>query len=126
MPPMSRTLMTAWATVSNIVLTRLLSFHQRRAGVFLRKDAGQIAILPLYADRVAVNILAVGSELHFSARRHRRVTGGDIERGQCLANLLRVGGGRPLQRAGDHEGLRDQAAGIFEQEFAGALLVFDI
>ncbi len=39
---------------------------------------------------------------------------------------MRIGRGRPLERVGDHEGLRHQAARIFEQEFAGALLVFGV
>src|ERR1700712_2826028 len=112
MPPMSRPLMTAWATVSHIWLNRRLGFHQRSAGIFLGEYAGEIAVLPLHADGTAVDVLAVGPELHFSARRHRCITGGDVERGHCVANLLRIGGSRALQRVGDHEGLCDQAAGI--------------
>src|ERR1700730_14387565 len=126
MPPMSRPLMTAWATVSHISKQPVLRFHQRLAGGFLRKHAGQSAILPLHADRVTINVLAVRPELYLAARRHRRIARGDIERRESFANLLRIGGAGALERVKQHEGLRDQAAGIFEQEFTGALLVFVI
>src|SRR4030081_2796194 len=124
MPPMSRPLITAWASVSHIELTAVLSFHQRRTLVFVREDAGKIAVLPLHPDRMAVDVLAVGTELDLSAGRHRGIARGNIERRQRFAYLLRIGGACALERVGQHEGLRHQAAGIFEQEFAGALLVF--
>src|SRR5580704_12169292 len=117
MPPMSRPLMTAWAIVSNMAFDRS-GFQQRRALVFVRIDAREIAVLPLHPDRMAVDVLAVGSELHLAARTHRGIARGYVERCDGIAHLLRIGGGRPLQRVGDHEGLRDKAAGIFEQEFA--------
>src|SRR5664279_4080618 len=101
---MSRPLMTAWATVSHIWLDRVLGFQERRAGIVLGKDAGEIAVLPLYADRPAIDVLAVGAELYLSARRHRRIAGGDVERRQGFAHLLRIGGARALQRVGQHEG----------------------
>src|SRR5450432_3296483 len=113
---MSRPLMTAWATVSHIWLDRVLRFQERRAGIFLGKDTGEIAVLPLHADRAAVNVLAVRTELDLAARRHRRIAGGDVERRQGFVYLLWIGGACALQRIGQHEGLRDQAAGIFEQE----------
>src|ERR1700712_3456505 len=103
MPPMSRPLMTAWATVSHIWLNRRLGFHQRSAGIFLGEYAGEVAVLPLHADGTAVDVLAVGPELDLAARRHRRKTGGDVERGQGLAHLLRIGGAGALQRIRDHE-----------------------
>src|SRR5258707_15341669 len=106
MPPMSRPLMTAWATVSHIWLDRLLDFQQRLAGVFLREHTGEIAVLPLHPDRAAVDVLAVRPEFHFSARRHRRVAFGDIERRQRFAVLLRIGGSRAFQGIRDYEGLR--------------------
>src|ERR1700676_1107987 len=126
MPPMSRPLMTAWATVSHIWLDRRLSFQQRLAGVFLREPAGEIAVLPLHADRAAVDVLAVGTEFYLAARCHRRIARRDIERRQGFANLLRIGRGRALERVSQHEGLRDKAAGVLEQEFAGALLEFGV
>src|SRR5882672_11845723 len=126
MPPMSRPLMTAWASVSYIELDPASGFHQRRAGIFLREYAREVTILPLHADRAAVDILAVGAELDLAAGRHRRIAGGNVERRQGLADLLRIGGSRALKRIDQHEGLRDQAAGIFETEFAGALLEFRI
>src|SRR5471032_24864 len=97
MPPMSRPLMTAWATVSNIAIDAS-GFQQRCAGVVLREHAGEITVLPLHADGAAVDVLAVGPEFYPSARRHRRVALGDIERGQRLTHFLRIGRGRPLQR----------------------------
>src|ERR1700692_2983662 len=100
MPPMSRPLITAWASVSHIELTAALSFHQRRALVFVREDAGEIAVLPLHPDRMAVDVLAVGTELHLSAGRHRVIAPRNIERGQRFANLLRIGGARALARVG--------------------------
>src|SRR3979490_1968135 len=106
MPPMSRPLMTAWATVSHISLDRRSGFHQRGAGVFLRKHAGEIAVLPLHADGAAVDVLAVGPEFYLAARRHRRKARRDIERRQRLAHLLWIGGCGALHRVGDHEGLR--------------------
>src|SRR5881394_1216971 len=60
--------------------TGLLGFHQRCAGIFLREDTGEIAVLPLHADRMTVNVLAVGSEFDLSAGRHGGVTGGYVER----------------------------------------------
>src|SRR6267142_5682143 len=126
MPPMSRPLMTAWVTVSSIVRPAALGFHQRRAGVFLREDAGEIAVLPLHADGPAVDVLAVRAKLHLATRGHRGDSGGDVESRQRVADLLRLGGAGALQRIRDHEGLRDQAAGIFEQEVAGALPVFGV
>src|SRR6185437_11534775 len=126
MPPMSRPLMTAWATVSNIAATALLRLDHRSAGKFLREDAGEIAVLPLHADRAAVDVLAVGPEFYFAAGRHRGIAGGDVERRQRLAHFHGIGGSRALQRVRQHEGLRHQAAGIFEQEVAGALLVLDV
>src|SRR5258708_19697302 len=95
---MSRPLITAWATVSNIYIDRLSGFHQRCAGVFLREDAGQIAVLPLHADRAAVHVLAVRSELYFSARRHCREARGDIDRRARFATLFRIGEGPPFKR----------------------------
>src|SRR6476469_6167465 len=117
---MSRPLMTAWATISSIGW-RALRLHQRRTGVFLREDARQVAFLPLHADRVAINVLAVGTELHFSARRHCGIAGRHVERRERLAHLLRIGRLRPLERVDDHERLRDEAAAVLEQEFAVAL-----
>src|SRR5665213_4412013 len=76
MPPMSRPLMTAWATVSHIWLDRSLHLQQWLAGVFLRENAGEVAVLPLHADRAAIDVLAVRSELDLAARRHRRVSRG--------------------------------------------------
>src|SRR6185312_277236 len=114
--------MTAWATISSIASERRLALDQRRARVFLREDAGEVAVLPLHADRTAVDVLPVGAELDLAAGRHRRVARRDVERRQSRAHLLRIGRGRPLERIGQHKGLRDEAAGIFEQEFAGALL----
>src|SRR6476661_8924707 len=122
---MSRPLMTAWATISSIGW-RALRLHQRRTGVFLREDARQIAFLPLHADRVAVHVLAVRTEFYFSAWRHRRKAGRHVERRERLAHLLRIGRLRPLERIDDHEGLRDEAAAILEQEFAVTLLVFGV
>src|ERR1700675_2444978 len=107
MPPMSRPLMTAWATVSSIASDRS-GFQQRRALVFLREDARQIAVLPLHPDRMAVDILAVGSEFHLAARTHRGVTRGNVEGGDGIADLLRIGGSGALQRIGDHKSLRHQ------------------
>src|SRR6202163_5141538 len=103
MPPMSRPLMTAWASVSNMSVR--LEFQERCAGVFLRKHAGEIAVLPLNADRSAVDVLAIGAEFDLAARRHRGVAGGDIERRQGFADFLRIGGSRAFQRVGQHEGL---------------------
>src|SRR5271169_2727914 len=105
---MSRPLMTAWATVSHIWLDRLLGFHQRCAGIFLREDAGEVAVLPLHPDRVSVNVLAVGPELDLSARRHGRVSGRDVERRQGLTDLLRVCRARAFERVRQHERLSDQ------------------
>src|SRR6185437_12366577 len=116
----------AWATVSNIAATALLRLDHRGAGKFLREDAGEVAVLPLHADRAAVDVLAVGAEFYLAARRHRRVAGGDVERRQRLAHFDGIGRSGALQRIRQHEGLGDQAAGIFEQEVAGALLVFDV
>ena len=98
----------------------------RRAGVFLREDAGEIAVLPLHADGTAIDVFAIRAELDLAARCHRGIAGGDVERRQRLAHLLRIGRACALQRIGDHVGLRHQAAGIFEQEIAGALLVFGV
>src|SRR5580698_9810298 len=103
MPPMSRPLMTAWATVSHIWLDRCSGLQERLAGVFLGEHAGEVAVLPLHADRAAVDVLAVGSEFYFSARRHRGIARGDVERGQGGADLLRIGGGGAFQRIGQHE-----------------------
>src|SRR5689334_18535132 len=125
-PPMSRPLMTAWATVSHIWINRLLGFHQRGPRVFLRKDAGEIAVLPLHPDRVTVDVLPVRPDLDPSAGRHRGVTGGDIERGKGFAYLLRVRRACAFERIRQHEGLGNQAAGIFEQEFSGSLLEFGV
>src|ERR1700730_4935188 len=105
MPPMSRPVMTAWVGVSHSSLDGRSCFHQRGAGVFLREYAGEIAVLPLDADGAAVDVLAVGPELHLAARRHRRKARGEVERRQRLANLLRIGGCRAFQRVSDHEGL---------------------
>src|SRR6185437_5537899 len=118
MPPMSRPLMTAWATVSNIAATALLRLDHRRAGKFLGENAGEVAVLPLHADRAAVDVLAVGTEFYLAARRHCCVTGGDVERRQRLAHFYGIRRGGALQRVRQHEGLRHQAAGIFEQEVA--------
>src|SRR3984893_13012261 len=96
---------TAWATVSKISLDPRSGFHQRSAGVFLREYAGEITVLPLHADGAAVDVLAIGPELHLAARRHRRKARGEVERRQRLANLLRIGGCRAFQRVSDHEGL---------------------
>src|ERR1700750_544180 len=98
MPPMSRPLMTAWASVSHMPVC--LEFQQRCAGVFLRKHAGEIAVLPLHADRSAVDVLAIGSESNLAARRHRGVAGGDIERRQGFTDFLRIRGSRAFQRGG--------------------------
>src|ERR1700749_1596211 len=122
MPPISRPLITAWATVSSIGLSAASGLEQRGARVFLREDADEIGVLPLHANRLAVDVLAVGAELYLATGRHRGVAGGDIERRQRLAHLLRIGGSGTLHRVGQHESLRDQAAGIFEGEVAGALL----
>src|SRR3979490_801106 len=97
MPPMSRPLMTAWATVSHIDPDRPSDFHQRLAGVFFREDAGEIAALPLHPNGAAVDILAVGPELDLAARRHRRIAGGDVEARQRCANLLRIGRSRAFE-----------------------------
>src|SRR5580704_17057929 len=105
MPPMSRPLMTAWATVSSIASDRRSGFQERLAGVFLGEDAGKIAVLPLHAEWPAVDVLAVGPELHFSARRHRGIARGDVERRQRLAHLLRIGRAGAFQRIGQHIGL---------------------
>src|ERR1700757_1230322 len=103
MPPMSRPLMTAWTTVSSIRRGPFESgFQQRRASIFLREYARTVAVLPLHAKRPAVDILAVGSELDLAAGRHRRKAGGDVERCERIAHLLRIGGGGALQRVGDH------------------------
>src|SRR5271155_1945531 len=109
MPPMSRPLMTAWTTVSSIGSDRRSGFQQRRAGVFLGEDAGEVAVLPLHADRAAVDVLAVGTEFHLAAGRHRGITRGDVERRQGVAYLLRIGRRRTLQRVGQHKGLGDEA-----------------
>src|SRR5258706_16265740 len=121
MPPMSRPLMTACATIST--MRRRLRLQQRRAGVFLRKHAGKVPFLPLHADRMAVDVLPVRTELHPSARGHRRVAIRHVQRGKGVAHLLRIGGSYALERIGEHEGLRDEPAGILEDEVAGALLV---
>src|SRR5262245_20704019 len=105
MPPMSRPLMTAWTTVSSIATVRRSGLQQRGAGVVLGEDAGERGVLPLHADRPAVDVLAVGAELHLTARRLRGKARGDVERRQGLAHLLRIGGGGALQRIGDHVGL---------------------
>src|SRR3954454_242360 len=104
MPPMSRPLMTAWATVSHMRSTGS-GFHHRRARVRLGEDAGEIAVLPLNANGVAIDVLAVGSELDLAARCHRRIAGGYVERRQSLANFLRIGRARSFQRIGEHERL---------------------
>src|SRR5580698_3775604 len=104
MPPMSRPLMTAWTTVSNIVATALLGLDHRGAGKFLRENAGEVAVLPLHADRAAVDVLAVGTELDLAARRHRGIAGGDVERRQRLTHFLRIGRSRALQCVRQHEG----------------------
>src|SRR5690242_20728829 len=101
-PPMSRPLMTAWATVSHIWINRLLGFHQRGPRVFLRKDAGKIAVLPLHADRVTIDVLAVGSDLYPAAGRHGGITGGDIQCGEGFANFLRVRRACPFERVRQH------------------------
>src|SRR4051812_40627667 len=124
MPPMSRPLMTAWTTVSTIGFPPGSGLEQGRARIFLREDAGEIAVLPLHADGTAMDVLAVGPELHLAAGRHRGKAGRDVERRQGFAHLLRFGRSGAFQRVGDHVGLRYEAAGIFKQEVAGALLVF--
>ena len=40
-----------------------------------------------------------------------------------VADLLRIGGRRPLQRVDNHEGLRHQAAAVLEQKLAVLLLI---
>src|ERR1700751_2769233 len=122
MPPMSRPLMTAWTTVSSIAVLPGSALDQRRAGLVLREDAGEIAVLPLHPDGPAIDVFAVRPELHLAARRHCRKAGGHIECRQRLAYLLRIGRARALQRIRQHEGLGDEATGIFEQEITGALL----
>src|SRR6202012_1299051 len=105
MPPMSRPLITAWTTVSSMGKVPPVSgLEQRRARVFLGEDAGEVAVLPLHADRAAVDVLAVGTELHLAARRHRGIAGGDVERRERIADLLRIGGAGALQRVRQHEG----------------------
>src|SRR5437588_6021067 len=121
MPPMSRPLMTACAKVSSIGRYGVLSFRQRRAGVLFRKYAGEIAVLPLHADGVAVDVLAVGAKLHLAPGTHRGIARRDIERRERIAHLLRIGRGGALERIGKHEGLRYETAGIFEQELAVSL-----
>src|ERR1700730_192401 len=96
MPPMRRRLMTAWASVSHMSIR--LELQDRCAGVFLRKHAGEIAVLPLHADRPAVDVLAIGAEFDVRARSHRGVAGGDIERRQGFADFLRIGGTSPVSR----------------------------
>src|SRR5258708_9053910 len=102
MPPMSRPLMTAWATVSNIAWARASGLDHRGAGKFLGEDAGEVAVLPLHADRAAVDVLAVGTELHLAARRHRRIAGGDVKRRERIADLLPIGTTRACQLVCQH------------------------
>src|SRR4051812_44133577 len=102
MPPMSRPLMTAWATVSHMRSTGS-GFHDRRARVRLGEDAGEIAVLPLDANGVAIDVLPIWSELDLSTRCHRRIARGHIELRQRFANFLRIGRRRPFQRVGEHE-----------------------
>src|SRR5439155_454074 len=100
--------------------------HQRRARLVGGKDAGEVALLPLHADRMAMDVLAVGPELDLAARTHRGIAGGNVERRQGVPHLLRIGRAGALERVGDHEGLRHQAARIFEEKFAVPLLVFGV
>src|SRR5437764_84107 len=117
MPPMSRPLITACARVSSIP-RGALALDQRGAGILFREHAGEITILPLHADGMTVDVLAVRPELHLATRAHRGITRGDIERRERIAHLLRIGRGGALERVRQHEGLRDETAGIFEQELA--------
>src|SRR6516162_5790124 len=98
-------------------------FDQLGAGFVLGKDGGQIAMLPLHADRMGVNVLAVGTEFHLAAGAHCGVTGRDVERGDGVAHFLWIGRCGALKRVGNHECLRNKAAGIFEQELAKLLLI---
>src|SRR5215469_11492239 len=104
MPPMSRPLITAWARISSMAADGS-GFEQRRAGIRLWEHARQVAVLPLHADRVGVDVLAVGAEFDLAARTHGSKAGGHIERRERLAHLLRIGGLRAFQGVGDHEGL---------------------
>src|SRR3984885_9468235 len=98
MPPMSRPLMTAWATVSNMRFARVSGFQQRCALVFFREDAREISVLPLHPDRMGVDVLAVGPELDLAARTHRGKPRRHVERSDCVAHLLRIGRRGPFER----------------------------
>src|ERR1019366_2423164 len=74
-----------------LVLRRRLGLHQRGAGIFLWKYTCQIAVLPLHADRVGGDVLAVRAEFNFSAGPHRRVSRRDVEGRESVVNFLRVG-----------------------------------
>src|SRR4029077_21157482 len=98
MPPMSRPLTTACATVASIGRAGLSAFHERRARVVFGKHRRQIAVLPLHPDRMGVDVLAVGAEFDFAAGTHRGVALRYVERRDGIAHLLRVGGSRALER----------------------------
>src|SRR5581483_2696678 len=113
---MSRPLTTACTTIANIVVwtsrwRSSLRFQQRLARILFGEDRGEIAILPLHADRMRVDVLAVRAELHLSAGTHRRIARGNVEGRERIADFLRIGRRRTLKRVGKHEGLRHQPAG---------------
>src|SRR5664279_3336139 len=123
---MSKPFTTACASVSSIGPSTALGLHQRCAGIFLWKYTSQIAVLPLHADRVGVDVLAVRTKLHFSAWPHRRVSLRDVDGRESVANFLRIGGRRSFECVSEHERLRDEAAGILEDKLSIAFLVFGV
>src|ERR1700747_3822639 len=104
MPPMSRPLITACASVASIGARPLvLCFDQLGAGFFLGKDGREIAVLPLYADRMGVNVLAVGTEFHLAAGTHRGITIRDVKRSERFPHLLWISRCCPLECIGEYE-----------------------
>ena len=77
-----------------------------------------------HADRMGVEVLAVGTELHAPPTgAHRGIALRDVESGNGVTHFLRIGWSRRVrERPRSCRRLGDEAARVFEEEFAVLLL----
>src|SRR5271156_1790970 len=81
---------TPWATVTSIGGV-MLYLYQRGASVFLGEHGREIGVLPLHADRMGIDVLALGTEFHAPTGAHRGIALRDVESGNGVTHFLRIG-----------------------------------